>query len=517
MLEAMRKHSQSFLIYLLFFALIVVFAVSFGPGSVSCGSGGGDYAAEVDGETISRQEFALRYQQQLDVFRRNFSRSGNDLDPEMIERLGLRTQVIDELINKKLLSQEARRRGMVVTDDELLNRLQTVYGVTNVTFDQYEGWVSRNFRIGVAQFEEEVRGEIASEKLARAVTENITVGDAELKNQFLRNNNRAKIAFVRFGANNVEVPEPTEAEVAGLLGSEPEAIQKRFDELSFKYRTPKEVRARQILKRLARDASDADVAQTRNALVALREQLEGGADFASLARQHSDDEASKNAGGDMGFLKVGQVLRPITDAVFAMDVDAISEEPVRSPLGMHLFQVTEIKAAGSQPFEEVKEEVARELLKQRRGLEAAQAQAAALLAQLQSGTPIEDLTATQEESDAGTARGRPVRTESDWILKTQDSIPRIGQAPTMVQDVFALTLEAPVAAQTYEVSQHHHVVVLTERERPDLDKFESTKEDLRQEAVYAKRGQIYREWLKALRDEADVILNPAVFVNEVSG
>ena len=101
MLDVMRKHSESFLIYLIFAAIIVVFAFSFGPGSGSCRGGGVGvgWAALVDGEPVPLQAYARNYSWRVDMQRRRMQAAGMDFSADMMERMGLRQQVVDELLH----------------------------------------------------------------------------------------------------------------------------------------------------------------------------------------------------------------------------------------------------------------------------------------------------------------------------------------------------------------------------------------------------------------------------------
>ena len=122
--------------YFVLGAIILVFAVNFGPGSGGCGPTGSSYAAIVDGEVIEQQEFSILYNQQVDQWRRRYSAAGQ-LTPELIEQLGLKQQVIDGMIDRRILDHEALARDIEVDDDELLAYLETTFGVRSVSVDQY--------------------------------------------------------------------------------------------------------------------------------------------------------------------------------------------------------------------------------------------------------------------------------------------------------------------------------------------------------------------------------------------
>lgn len=511
MLDLMRKQTGSYIIYLIFGAIIVVFAINFGPGGGSCTPGQGPYAALVDGETIPQQAFALRYRNQAERYRRSAVASGMEFDAAMIERMGLRKQVIDQLIDKKLLAHEAKRRGLTVSKRELRDYLSSQYRVKDVTYEQYEGWVTRSFQTSVTEFEGEVRDDILGQKLERFIGETVSVSDAELKADYLRDHDRAMITYVKVDTADIEAPEPSKAEVTKLLTERMSDVEEAYNRDILKYRTPQMVTARQIVRKLPQDASDADVAKARSELIELKEEIEGGADFAALAKQKSDDTTTKNDGGNMGTFKRGQHPKEIDDAVFALEKDELTAQPVRTSLGLHLIQVTEIIPPSRKKLDDVKTDVAKGMLTETEKNDAAKAEAEALLAELQAGADITTLTISEAESREQPTATKPVRRDSPWILASQKAIPRVGQSDELHAEIFALTLQAPVAKQVHEVGRSFYVVVLKDRETPDLAKFEADKDSLRENAIWAKRSRLFRDWVAHLRVKAKITYNPSLF------
>ncbi|MEO6264363.1 MAG: peptidylprolyl isomerase, partial [Luteimonas sp.] len=84
-----------------------------------------------------------------------------------------------------------------------------------------------------------------------------------------------------------------------------------------------------------------------------------GADFAALARANSDDAGSKAAGGDLGWVAKDVMVKPFEDALFAMQPGEI-RGPVKTEFGWHVLQLREVKAGKQVPFEQAREELARE-------------------------------------------------------------------------------------------------------------------------------------------------------------
>ena len=516
MLDLMRR--QSTLIYMIFGGIIFIFAVNFGPGSSGCTKMQNqmptNWAAKVDGQAIRQQDFVMVYQRQMEYMRRLAQRSGAEFDTAMAERMGLRRQVMDQLVERRLLAKEAEQRGLVISDEELVAYMRDQYGVKDVTYETYESWVTHTFDTSVARFEDDTRSDIAAQRMARLLNDSLTVGDTELKEDFKREHDRAMVTYARFDADPSAAPAPSAAAIDKALADEMPAIQAQYNRDSGAYRTPAEVHVRQILRKLSASATAAEEAEARNALVALKEQVQKGGDFAALASANSQDEATAKAGGDMGNLRHGQIAPALDNAAFALQTGQMSD-PVRSPVGMHLLQVVERKEPTRRELNDVKREVAVSLLRQRTADAMAKSQADSVLAALKAGKTWKDITDDEDTVHAALASAspkasKPLRRETPWILRSQEAIPRIGLAPELRDAIFKLTPQAPLASTVHKVQDGYFVVALKDREQPDLSKFDDSKDSLREQAVDVKRNRVLRDWLAYLRNQAKVQMNPAL-------
>jgi peptidyl-prolyl cis-trans isomerase C len=92
------------------------------------------------------------------------------------------------------------------------------------------------------------------------------------------------------------------------------------------------------------------------------EQLNAGADFTALAEEHSSDTGSREAGGDLGWAEAGRYVKPFAEAVVALGKGATSQEPVQSDYGYHIIEVLDVRAAQFPAFEEVAEQLRKDLL-----------------------------------------------------------------------------------------------------------------------------------------------------------
>lgn len=102
----------------------------------------------------------------------------------------------------------------------------------------------------------------------------------------------------------------------------------------------------------------------------IRKKAVNGEDFASLARTYSEDVTAQN-GGDLGYIRSGQIMKPLEDALFALKPNEVSKV-VETKTGYHLFKAIDRKPETTQSFEEVKDRL-RALLKQKKGRQEANA------------------------------------------------------------------------------------------------------------------------------------------------
>jgi peptidyl-prolyl cis-trans isomerase C len=126
---------------------------------------------------------------------------------------------------------------------------------------------------------------------------------------------------------------------------------------------PEQVRARHILIRTEAEADAAAKTEARKQIDGLRQKAVDGADFAELAKTHSQDPGSKEKGGDLGFFARGQMVKPFEDTAFALKENEISQV-VESPFGFHLIQVTGRKPAETVAYETVKSRILEHLKQQ---------------------------------------------------------------------------------------------------------------------------------------------------------
>lgn len=128
------------------------------------------------------------------------------------------------------------------------------------------------------------------------------------------------------------------------------------------YKIPETVRARHILVKAPKDATEAEKAESSKKAEEILKRIKAGEDFAGLATEFSDDKGSKGKGGDLGFFPRGRMAKPFEDAAFSLKPGEVSDI-VETKFGYHIIKLEDIKEAKLRSFEDVKKETKNALLK----------------------------------------------------------------------------------------------------------------------------------------------------------
>src|SRR3954470_9676211 len=208
--------------YLIILAIAFIFVVQWGPGAKGCESplGATDTtsAARVNGRAISQREFSQAYTNELRRYAETYRRFGQELTEAKAREMGLPRRVLDDMVNAELIAQEAERQGIAASDDEVVKVLQQhpEFKGESGQFEQskYFDAVRNYYRKTPQEFEGDVRRDLAIQKLYRVVGEAAQVSDDEVKDQYFREGNKAKLAYVLFTpsmyAGKVGEPKPAD-------------------------------------------------------------------------------------------------------------------------------------------------------------------------------------------------------------------------------------------------------------------------------------------------------------------
>jgi peptidyl-prolyl cis-trans isomerase C len=150
-------------------------------------------------------------------------------------------------------------------------------------------------------------------------------------------------------------------EVLGKINEPEEDLKKYYESHKDEFKTPEMVRVRHILVKVDSSAPEKDKKAAKKKAEGILKKIKSREDFAKLAADVSDDPGSKQNGGELGFSPRGRMVKPFEDAAFALQPGEVSGL-VKTQYGYHIIKVEERKAAGIQPFDDVKENIRQKLI-----------------------------------------------------------------------------------------------------------------------------------------------------------
>jgi peptidyl-prolyl cis-trans isomerase D len=494
---------KGFFLVLLVVLLSAVFALQFGGGQAEgCAAGGSTYLARVYDQTLSRGDFEAAYAVA------NFGR----LPDETQRSMRLPELVLDGLIDRTLLAREARKVGFDVGQEEVMTRFvndgvillslgvgappMLPQGEIPVSFTDKEGafnkdlaerYIQNGLRRSVGEFADAQVDEYLAAQMRELVASSVNVSEAEVWDDYVRENDNAKINYVRFSPAYYvkQKPATSEAALAAWIAGNEDRLAAEYETNKHRYTNlEKQVRARHILVKVGSYATDAQKAEAKKQADALQKRAAKGEDFAALASKHSGDQITAKNGGDIGFLRKGTMPESFDEALFSMEVDEISEV-VETPYGFHVMKVLAIRE-GDVPVDEAKRELA-EGLYRADWLEARAREAAATtLASWRQSK--DDAAAAQMLSAAAKRRGgesalTPSLEETAEFGRSDTPVPGLSTA-ALLDAVFALPEGDAFPSTPVKLGREWVIFRLIDRQRPDEAAFtdavrESTREVLR--------------------------------------
>lgn len=379
MITVMRRYPR-----LLLFGLLLVIG-AFVLTSVFVGAMGGDaertdVVASVNGEVIPVERYQRRYQAYLDAYSRVYR---DRFSPELAEQLGLPQQAVNDLVQEALVVQRARAEGLEVSDEELNAQIQAVPAFQDngrFSLRRYQDFLKRR-GTSAGAFEGDVRRELTRMKVETTVKGGIKVSEAELEHAFVvrREEARAAWALVDVGAlaaiaaagddevqaylkehaSEFKQPDRRRIQYVTLVPKEfrpavAEAdVEKYYTEHTKEFETPRQVRAAHLLVSVPQTGGSEAEDKARAKVADVIRRVKGGEDFGKLAAEVSEDPGSKTKGGELGWVKKGEMVPQFEEALFGLKQGEITAEPVRTPFGYHAIKVFEMKAESRKPLRDV--------------------------------------------------------------------------------------------------------------------------------------------------------------------
>src|SRR4030043_162817 len=414
------------------------------------------YVAKVNRVTIEWREYNDAFQNTIKQYQQAL---GPAFSEKMIEELRLREKILDSLIEKILILQEAKGLGLSIPDEELREAIESIPAFqVSGQFDKrnYERFL-RISRMTPEEFEQSQRENLLISKIMSLIKMNGgKVSDEEVLDTYLFEDERINLAFVKVApgalknqvnTNEIEIKDyyqkhqeefriPTFITIQYLLFRPSDFESKAqvslddakryYDSRKDTFKIPKQVKVRDILiKAGPQDTSDRLEAKKKK-VDEILEEAKKTKDFGSLAKQYSEAETASR-GGNLGWIQKGMLGGQLESILFSTKVGHLSGVLAAGD-GFHIFKVEELKEEKQKPFEEVKDQILQTLKKEKAKAEASRKAEDAFYSLFRS----RDLEGYSREKDI------PIKTTG--LFKEGDDIPDIGRNPSFYSSVFSLKL-----------------------------------------------------------------------------
>lgn len=375
------------------------------PGLMGLGATGSDTYAVIyphwynrlfsSGEVITQQKVSQaatqRIQQQYPQY------AGNPMIMQIIE-----PQVAQQMIQQRILLNEANRLGIDVTDSAVRRLLHTG-GYGEVFFpngkfigqDAYTDLIASRAQTTVQDFEQSLKEQIAIQRLEAMITADVSVSDKEVRDNFIKDNTKIKFDYAVISPDDLSKSiNPSDAELEAFFkkeaaryatavpeqrsvsyfaftadqvpGGTPQVsqqdIQRYYNTHQSEFSVPEQARSRHILIKVDPNADSKTDSAAKTKAEDILKQLKAGGSWKDLAKKYSEDPGSKDSGGELGFAQRGRMVPAFDTAIFSQKIGDI--DIVKSQFGYHVVQVEERQTAHTQQLNEVLPTIQATLIRQ---------------------------------------------------------------------------------------------------------------------------------------------------------
>ncbi len=381
MLQTIHDKLKGIFAIAILVALGVVFV--FWGVDVSVGSFTKARGIEVNGREVAVEEVRRNYQDELSRFQAAMGATG--VPEEM--RAAMQKRVLEGAVRNELIRQRTRKLRFEATNDEVLEAISQIPAFQvagQFSPDAYHAAL-RSINMSPDRFEAEQREYVLARQLDRGIYNSAFVLPAEVERQAALRNEMRSVGWVTlpaakfldavklddaaiqayYEANKQQYQKEEQATVdfieldidafaAGAAITD-EQLREYYEENKARYTQAGRRHARHILIEAGADAAAAEARAKR-----AYERASAGEDFATLARELSDDPGSKESGGDLGLSERGDFVTAFGDAVWAMKPGEI-RGPVKTEFGWHIIKLEAVAEESVRSFDEVRAELEPEM------------------------------------------------------------------------------------------------------------------------------------------------------------
>ena len=424
--------------------------------------------ATVNGEDIQLYAFQYYYNQAL----RQTEQEQGDVDEQTAYQI--REDVWNNLVNEILLNQETAKRGIEVTDAELyeyLRRYPPRELQENPAFQTPEGEFDyqkylqalTDPRVPWAQVEDFIRPNLRLARLQQSIVGLVRTTDEEVKQFYWDENEKVKVRYLLVTSYQFQKQD---------IPAGDEEIEAYYHEHKDDFKTDPSANLSYVV--FEKKPSPADEEETKQRLLEIKNEILQGEDFAELAIDYSEDNASAKDSGDLGWFGKGMMVPAFEEAAFSLKPKEISD-PIKTRFGWHLIKVEDKRGKGED--EEVK--ASHILLKISPSEETI-----ALLKE--EADEFVDQVSKSDFSQMAEEQNLPV-SETGWFVKGE-SIRGIGTNPQI--DKFAFKNKQGKISDLFETARGFYVFQIKAKRPAGISPLDEVKQVIKQKLVKIKADSL---------------------------
>ena len=343
--------------------------------------------AKVGDTKVTQEEFRDRFNQYR---QRMLQMMGAAADPSFLDRPEVKQQVLDQLVDEKVLLAANDKLGVQVTPESIRKEILGIPAFQSegkFDADQYKMLLASQ-GMSPAGFEQRVRDDLGVRELPQQVGSTVLITSDEVDAYLRLKDQRRDFRYVKldkpvpkstdvadadidayYKAHTADfmVPERVSLDYIELEGSKLEVnltpddsvLKERYEKEKARYVTNEQRLASHILIKVGGKGGPDDQKQALAKAEDIEKQLKDGKKFDELAKQSSDDLGSKNQGGDLGWLDKGTTDEAFETALFALQKGEVSA-PILTSEGYHVIDLRDIRPGKTRSFDEVKPELAKQ-------------------------------------------------------------------------------------------------------------------------------------------------------------
>jgi len=514
-LQLMRKHAKSWLIKIILGIIIIVFIFYFGSIREKRQA---ESIAIIDNQSISYGNFWDEYQGLVNLYRQRF---GNNLTDDVLKKLNLKKQALDNLINRAIIIRKADELKLSVNDGEIRDSIRShpAFHKNGVFDDQVYQRTLRHYKMSPEDFEASQKMELKIAKLEELITKSVKVSEEEIYDIYRIQNEKINLEFIKIAAGSFKSRvKPTDID-----------LRKHFEEDSGLFRIPEKAQIKYIeftgtdfaehVKVSENDVTDyynlhknkytkqggealplseakssiiTEIKRTKGARTALREARK--AHDTIYQEENFEDYASTNG------LKInitgffaranppGELSRidDIAQHVFGLRAGEIS--PVLSASkGFYVIKAVSTNPSYIPKFEEAKKDVEKNFIDKESQI-LCRKEAEMILRRLKDG-----------ENIGSFSRSKGIEISETGLFIPNPNIPKIGFSRELEESLCRISEKRPYPDNVFYVNGNSVIIKLKEKGKLDDGDFEAKKANLKNILLKIKGDECFRSWIDGIR------------------